>query len=186
MRFRRCPIRLHALTRDGFKPSAGLFSVFPASLTRGYALCGENSKKSIKLFCIIEKSGARHGARRLWLIAIKSRQSVIAGSRLARLYSIIMCSAFRLFTLERIASRLNNGQALRRLTFRGFVFIILYIMYLLGLTPRALSAWLSGSSSAACPSGLSLEYAHIIPRNLLIIYSKKEIKAKNLCVSASL
>ena len=38
-----------------------------------------------------------------------------------------MCSAFRLFTLERIASRLNNGQAPRRLTFRGIVFIILYI-----------------------------------------------------------
>nr|DAL44647.1 MAG TPA_asm: hypothetical protein [Caudoviricetes sp.] len=30
-----------------------------------------------------------------------------------------MCSAFRLFTLERIASRLNNGRAPRRLTFRG-------------------------------------------------------------------
>ena len=92
-------------------------------------LYAQKLQKCVKLFCIIEKSGTRHGTRRLWLIAIKSRQSAIAISKYRKATSIIMCSAFRFFTLERITSRCYNGQALRRLTFRGFVFIILYIPF---------------------------------------------------------
>lgn len=42
------------------------------------------------------------------------------------------------------------------------------------IPPRALSAWLNGSSSAACPWVLSLEYAHSIARKTDNIYSKKK------------
>ena len=41
-------------------------------------------------------------------------------------------------------------------------------------TPRALSARLNGSLSAACPSGLSLEYAHSIAPKSALLYSKKK------------
>ena len=48
------------------------------------------------------------------------------------------------------------------------------MMYSLGYRPRALSAWLSGSSSAACPWGLSLECKHIIAPKSALLYSKKK------------
>ena len=86
----------------------GHFSVFPASVTRGYALRAKVQKRA-KLFYIIEKSGARHGARRLWLIAIKAVKARWQHQSIARLYSITMYSAFRFFTLEQITSRLNSA-----------------------------------------------------------------------------
>lgn len=48
------------------------------------------------------------------------------------------------------------------------------MVYLSWVVPRALSARLNGSSSAACPWGLSLEYAHSIAPKSALLYSKKK------------
>ena len=125
-------------------------------LSPAVMLYAQKVQKRIKLFYIIEKSGTRHGTRRLWLIAIKSRQSVIARSESCKATSIIMCSAFRFFTLEQITSRLNTDDVLVR------------------ACPRALSARLNGSLSAACPWALSLKCKHIITLKNALLYSKKK------------
>lgn len=48
------------------------------------------------------------------------------------------------------------------------------MIYLLELTPRALSVRLYGSSLAACPWVLSLEYAYSIAPKSALLYSKKK------------
>ena len=50
------------------------------------------------------------------------------------------------------------------------------MIYLLGLTLRALSVRLYGSSLAACPRGLSLEYAYIIPQICSLVNTFRELK----------
>lgn len=87
---------------------------------------------------------------------------------------IFMCSAFHLFTLERIASRLNTFHLPKATSHDKMVYG--RMMYSLGYRPCALSVRLDGSSSAACPWGLSLKCKHIIACDCSIIYSKKNNK----------
>ena len=84
-----------------------------------------------------------------------------------------MCSAFRSFyPCNGITSRLNTFHLPKSASRVKMVYGLM--VYLLGLIPRALSAWLCGSSLAACPSGLSLEYVHSIALKSALLYSKKK------------
>lgn len=119
----------------------------------------------------MKKSGTRHGARRLWLIAVKPSKRN-SGFKTRKAISIIMHSAFCFFTLEQITSRLNTFCLPKSASRVKMVYGLMVCS--LGLTPRALSVRLCGSSLAACPSGLSPEYAHSIARKTDNIYSKKK------------
>lgn len=85
-----------------------------------------------------------------------------------------MCSAFRFFTLATDNKPLEYF-CLPKVTSHDKMVYSLMI-YLLELTPRALSARLVGSSSAACPRGLSPEYAHIIPQICSLVNTFRELK----------
>lgn len=133
------------------------------------------NKRAYKVFCIIERIG--NASRRAPPLAVSYKKPSKRDSNIksiARLYSIIMCSAFRLFTLERIASRLNTFHLPKATSHDKMVYG--RMMYSLGYRPCALSVRLDGSSSAACPWGLSLKCKHIIACDCGIIYSKKNNK----------
>ena len=74
----------------------------------------------------------------------------MATSKYRKAISITMYSAFRFFTLEQITSRLNSALDRARLSKPPY-YMMAYglMMYSSGLVPRALSARLVGSSSAA-------------------------------------